>query len=126
MGIDYGRKKIGLAIAEGPLAEPYAVIRYENEEVLSKKIRKIIKKEGVERIIVGISEGEMARETRLFGESLERELDIPLEFFDETLTSMDATRLSVEAGIKRRKRKEFEDAYAAAIMLQSHLDRKDL
>ena len=110
-------------MAEGSLAEPFLVVRGENPEELRKKIGQVVEKEAIDKIVVGISEGEMAKETRAFGESLGRELNIPLEFFDETLTSQDATRLSVEAGVKREKRKSFEDAFAASLMLQSYLER---
>ena len=123
LGVDYGRKKIGLAMAEGPLAEPFLVLRGENPEELGKKIGQIVEKEAIDKIVVGISEGEMAKETKAFGESLRGELNIPLEFYDETLTSKDAIRLSVEAGVKRQKRKSFEDAFAATLMLQSYLER---
>ena len=123
LGVDYGRKKIGLALAEGPLAEPLAVVRGENPKELGKKIGQIVEKEAIDKIVIGISEGEMAKETRAFGEELRGKLNIPLEFFDETLTSQEATRLSVEAGVKRQKRKSFEDAFAATLMLQSYLER---
>lgn len=123
LGVDYGRKKIGLALAEGPLAEPLAVVRGENPQELAKKIGQIVEKEAIDKIVIGISEGEMAKETRAFGEELRGKLNLPLEFFDETLTSQEATRLSVEAGVKRQKRKSFEDAFAATLMLQSYLER---
>lgn len=109
LGIDYGRKKIGLAISEGGLAEPWKVIRPD-------EIEKILKDEKFEKIVVGISEGEMAEESKEFAET------IGAETFDETLTSRDAQKLSMEAGIKRKKRKIMEDAYAASIILQNYID----
>jgi len=123
LGVDYGRKKIGLALAEGPLAEPFLVVRGKSPEELKRKVAQIVEKEAIDKIVMGISEGEMAKETKIFGESLKRKLNIPLEFFDETLTSQDATHLSILAGVKRQKRKSFEDAYAASLMLQSYLER---
>lgn len=119
LGIDYGRSKVGIAIAEGPLAEPMGVIRYSDSRELEVKIRGIMEKNGIEKVIVGVSEGEMAKESEEFAKN------IGAETFDETLTSFEAQRLSVEAGIKRKKRKEMEDAYAATIMLQGYLDEKD-
>lgn len=122
LGVDYGRSKVGLAIGEGSLAEPLKVIRYKDPKTFDGEIKKIIEKEGFEKVVVGISEGKMAEETREFVKRLGGEIGIPIETFDETLTSQDAQALSIEAGVKRSKRKKMEDAYAAAIMLQNYLD----
>jgi putative Holliday junction resolvase len=122
LGIDYGRSKIGLALAEGSLAEPRKVIFVKSFEDAIKRIEKEIEIEKPEKVIVGISEGEMGKETGEFRKRLEKEINIPIEEFDETLTSEDAKRLSIEAGIGQKKRHEMEDAYAAAIMLQGYLD----
>ena len=118
LGIDYGRKKIGLALGVGSLAEPMKVIRYSDTKILEGQIKKIVEEENIEKIVVGISEGEMGEESKRFAQS------IGAETFDETLTSKEAQRLSIEAGISRKKRKGMEDAYAASIMLQSYLDSK--
>ena len=117
LGIDYGRRKAGLAIAEGPLAEPLRVIRYKDIKELEQKILQLVRVLQVDKIIVGVSEGEIAQESKEFAQK------ISAETFDETLTTQDAQSLSITAGIKRKKRKDMEDAYAAAIMLQEYIDR---
>ena len=122
LGIDYGRRKVGLAISEGKVAEPLYVIRYSDEKALGASIGRIIKEFETEKVVVGVSEGEMGEESKNFGQSLSQKLQIPVETFDETLSTHDAQRVSIEAGIKREKRKSMEDAYAAAIMLQGYLD----
>ncbi|MFH1864048.1 MAG: Holliday junction resolvase RuvX [bacterium] len=122
LGIDYGRRKVGLAISEGKVAEPLYVIRYSDEKALGASIGRIIKEFETEKVVVGVSEGEMGEESKNFGQSLSQKLQIPVETFDETLSTHDAQRVSVEAGINRKKRKSMEDAYAAAIMLQGYLD----
>lgn len=123
LGIDYGRRKIGLAIADGPLAEPLKMFRYSNFKDLIKKIRTEIEGKQIEKIVIGISEGEMAKETKHFALAISQLFsDIKVETSDETLTTQDAQVLSKEAGIKRKKRHEMEDAYAATIMLQKYLD----
>lgn len=119
LGIDYGRSKLGIAIAYGPLAEPYAVMTLGE----LKKLEEIIKQEKIEKIVVGVSEGKMGDESKKFGDKLGSELGLPVEFQDESLSSIDAQRFSIEAGIKRQKRKALEDSYAAAIMLQSYIDQ---
>lgn len=123
LGIDYGRAKIGLAVALGKFAEPLKVIRYSDTKILAEQIKKIIDEEKIERVVVGISEGKMAEETRRFLSAISNQLSaIKFETFDETLTSQDAQRLSIEAGLPAKKRHGMEDAYAASIMLQNYLD----
>jgi putative Holliday junction resolvase len=124
LAIDYGRSKMGVALGADSFAEPYRVIRYKDIKILREEIKRIIEKEKIDKVVVGISEGEMADETRKFRSRLEKEILIPIELFDETLTSRDAQKLSIEAGVPQKKRHELEDAYAASIMLQNYLDSK--
>jgi len=116
LGVDYGRKKIGLAIAESLLAEPLRVV-----DSLAE-IKKIIQTKNVEKIVVGVSEGKSAKEAREFGRKLHQESGLEIIFQDETLSTQDAQSFSQAAGMKRKKRKELEDAFAATIILQSYLD----
>ncbi len=123
LGIDYGRSKIGLAISEGFLAEPLEVIRDSDTRILRKKMKEIVDKNKIEKIVIGISEGEMAKETMQFLSTIRSTLpNIPVETHDETLSTQDAQRLAIEAHLPRGKRKSLEDAFAAAVMLQSYLD----
>lgn len=124
LGIDYGRKKIGLALADGPLAEPLKILRYQDIKILREKIREIVQTLKIEKIVVGISEGEMGSESKKFSLSLSRSLRIPVDTFDETLTTVEAQKLSIEAKVKRKKRRELEDAYSATLILQDYLDFK--
>lgn len=116
LGIDYGKSKIGLAVGIGSFAEPFKVIRVENFPDAVYKIKKEIENEKPERVVVGISEGDMGEESRKFAK------EVGGLTFDETLTSKDAQKLSIEAGISRKKRHQMEDAYAASLMLQNYLD----
>jgi putative Holliday junction resolvase len=103
LGIDYGRRKIGLALAITILAEAYDVIRYENVEDAIKKIQKVVEKEKIEKVVVGISEGKMADETKRFAKRLERKIEKPIFFQDETLSTQEAQRLSIEANVSRNE-----------------------
>jgi len=116
LGIDYGRSKIGVALGVNSFAEPLKVIRVDSFEDAVSKVRKEIEIEKPSRVVVGISEGEMAEESKKFAEKL------GAVTFDETLTSKDAQKLSIEAGISRTKRHQMEDAYAASLILQGYLD----
>jgi putative holliday junction resolvase len=122
LGIDYGRSKIGLAVADGNLAGPMGVIRYTDTKTLVDKLMKIIEENNIEKVIFGVSEGEMGEESKNFSLNLGKIVKIPVETFDETLSTQDAQRMSLEAGIGQKKRHEMEDAYAATIMLQNYLD----
>jgi putative Holliday junction resolvase len=124
LGIDYGVRKMGLAVSSGSLAEPFRVISVNSPQEALEKIGKIVKSEGIEKVVVGVSEGAMGKESKDFGQELERYFKIPVDFEDETLTSQDSLKLGIEAGMKRKKRKEMEDAFAASVMLQSYIERK--
>ena len=122
LAIDYGRKKIGIATATTMLAEVYGVIRSESVEEAIKKLRNVVEKESINKIVVGVSEGKMAEETKAFAKRLKKVLKLSVTLQDETLSTKLAQSLSINAGIKRKKRKEFEDAYSAAIILQDYLN----
>lgn len=123
LGVDYGRKKIGLAIADGFLAEPLNVLKVNSMQEAAEKVSQVSKVSQISKVIVGISEGAMAEETNKFVSVLRRLSTTPIETFDETLSTQDAQRMAFEAGVKRKKRKVLEDAFAASVMLQSYLDR---
>lgn len=123
LGIDFGTKKIGIATATTTFAEVYGVIRFKTMDEAIKKIKRVVEDEKVEKIVIGISEGEMAKKTKSFGERLEKLIQLPIIFQDETLSTHDAQKLSIEAGIKRKKRRQLEDTYSAVLILQHYLDR---
>ena len=122
LGIDYGRRKIGLAVSDGIIAEPMSVIKINDKEEGIRKLSNIIKELNITNVILGISEGIMAQESKEFGMSLEKEIKIPVLFQDETLSTKSAQELSFDANIKRRRRREMEDAFSAAIILQGYID----
>lgn len=127
LAIDYGRKKIGLAVGDidSKLAEPLEVVRFKSVEEIIKKLGRLIQEKKIEKIVLGISEGKMAQETINFGKKLEEKTKISVIFFDETLSTQTAQKLAIEANIKRKKRKDMEDAYSACIILQEYLDREE-
>lgn len=118
LGIDFGLKKIGLAISEGFLAEPFGVFKNKDQLI------KICQKQEIKKIIIGISEGKMAKKTRDFGSQLALQTGLPVEYQDETLTSEEAKKLMVKIGKPKEKRQKQGDAIAAALILQSYLDQQ--
>ena len=126
LGVDYGTKRIGLALSRAGLAIPLFVIsNYENpksKQIPILKIKEICKTEEVGLIIMGLSENGMAEKTKEFAKRLEEEIDLPLEFADETLSSQVAERKMRVGGMKQSRRAQPMDHYAAAEILQEWLD----
>lgn len=102
LGIDFGPRNIGLALSEGEIAQPYAVVHKLSQ------IETIIKNQKITKIVVGVSEGKSKTAALSFGKKLQSMLRLPVEFIDETLSTH-------EAGPKAH-------AKAAAIILQRYLD----
>lgn len=117
LGIDFGLKKVGIALGNSKLAFPYRVIRYDSQDRLIEQIRKIVKDEKIDKIVVGISEGQMRMKSEEFAKKISADLH------DETLSTKDAQMLSIQAGHSRVKRKRNEDSFAATLILQSYLDK---
>lgn len=122
LGVDYGKSKVGLAIAESGIPQPFGVIKYKDSRVLLEKILSIVKRENVDVVVVGLPEGNIGKETRVFFEVLSQNLSIPVVYQDETLTTYNARVLSIEAGVKKKKREKLEDAYAACLILENYLE----
>lgn len=122
LAIDFGTKRIGLAISRGTLAEPLVVI--ENDSDTFNKITAIIRDEKITQLVVGISEGEMADLTRDFVQDLEEAVggEVPIDFADETLSSVEVQERLKEKGIKQSVRSGPIDHFAAALILESWLE----
>lgn len=133
LGIDYGKKRIGLALSDilGMMAQPFDVIESKGLNNNITNILKIAEENEVSCIVVGIpvnmnsSEGEMANIAREFAEEMKKRSDIKVELIDERLTTVQAERVLVEeANISREKRKNLRDKIAATFILQTYLDIK--
>lgn len=107
---------MGLAMAEGPLAEPLGIISAQNWE---SEIRRIVTEQKIEKIVLGLSEGEMGEKQKAFAQKLNQILGLPVELQEEILTTYDALSKMKEAG----KPMQNEDAIAAALILQAYLDK---
>lgn len=121
LGIDYGRAKVGLAISHnGFLAEPLITLR--GGEGLVERLTKIIEANNVRYLILGLPEGELRGEIDKFGVSIAQKTKVPLEYFDETLSSQEAREKLAGSSIPKMKRKRLEHSAAAAVVLQLWLD----
>lgn len=121
LGIDYGNKRVGVAVSDpqGKIAFPRITL-LENVGLL-KNLGSLVNTEKVSKIVVGLpvaldgSETEQSRKTRIFVEKLKRVVGVTVEFENEIFT----THLVKRAGGK----KEHTDESAAALILQSYLDK---
>jgi len=132
LGIDYGRKRLGLAVSdeEGVLASPLApYVRSRSQEEEIAFLHALVEERSVGTIVIGLplnmdgSEGEMAEEVLEFAAQIRAKIGVPVTTIDERLTSVEAERALIEGGISRRKRKGLRDSLAAVLILQAHLDR---
>ena len=141
VGIDYGRKRIGVSISDPShlLARPLFTIQATKSlEETAKKVAEELTKVGLEEgfwlseVVVGIplmlsgKAGDMAEEVKKFVALLDELLPGEVVTWDERLTSMQATRLLQETGMKRKKRAKVIDEVAAVIILQSYLDHRGI
>jgi putative Holliday junction resolvase len=124
LAIDFGTKRVGVAISRGSLAEPLTILP-QNEGVFSALL-KIFDAERVEKIVVGMSENEMAVKTAHFIEQLKTKTNLPLEIVDETLSSHTVQTNLKESGASLRVRQRPIDDRAAATFLQEYLDDQEM
>ena len=129
LGVDFGERHIGLAIAINGLAEPLSIVEVEDLDAAAKKIVGVCQQEKIKEIVVGLpldSEGRVgpaAIGAKRFGQKLGRETGLKIIFWDETLTSEEALSKMIEAGRRQKKRRKLDDI-SAAIILQEYLDSK--
>lgn len=121
LGIDFGLKNLGLAIAEGPLAEIFGEKHYEVETKVLSFLARLCEEQQVGTIIIGLPEGQLENFVKKFSEKLKKITNLPVIFQDETLSTVEAKQKLIEAGAPRKKRRADHSA-AAALILQDFLD----
>ena len=129
LGVDYGTKRIGLAISDalGLTARPLEVVSRGELEAALLRIKDTYEPElavvGLPTALGGY-EGESVTGARQLADEVSEILDIPVEFVDERFTSHMAENALLESGMRRRDRKATVDKIAAAIILQTYLDAR--
>ena len=130
LGVDLGRARIGLALADDVLrtARALRTIRRRGDEADLEEIARVAREYEVSRAVLGLplnmdgSEGPSARLSRRFAPRLEGALGVPVELFDERLTTFEADARLRERGVSAKDRRDRVDAEAAAVILQGWLD----
>ncbi len=132
LGIDYGTKRVGVAISDplGIIAQGVTTLR--NDGSLLHRLLAIVHERDVTRVVVGMpysddgAKGAKAREVEQFVDRLRQELRVEIDTWDESLSSVEAVRAMVAGGMKRKMRREKRrvDEMAARLMLQGYLDSR--
>src|SRR5713226_10225622 len=151
LAVDYGRARIGLALADAEtrMPQPLSTLERVNRNEDLRRLRELVRELGVKQIVVGLplrldgTRGEMAQEAERFAQRVQKQIGVPVEMVDERLTSWEAERLLEEfagriihaqtpLGTKReshkKKQKKKEegknsvDAIAAAVILREYLE----
>ena len=130
LGVDFGTVRIGLAISDPDrkIAFPLATYARGSREQDENYFRKLMGAEEIGQLVVGLPvhlnghEGSKAIEARGFGQWLSEVTSLPVVFWDERFTTVEAEGLLWSAGLTHKRRKDRRDRVAAQILLQSYLD----
>ena len=133
LSIDYGDKRIGLALSDilKIIAKPFDTIENKSNKFVIDTILEISIEKNVEKIIVGFPltmKGKYSIQTQKvldFINLIEENTSIPIIKYDERLSSIEAKKSLIKQGIKTGHNKGEVDKTAAAIFLQSYLDKND-
>ena len=133
LGLDYGSKTVGVAVSDplGLTAQRVETIWRKQENKLRRtraRIEELVKEYQAERIVIGLPRnmnytmGVRAEKSLEFGEMVEKRTGLPVIMWDERLTTREAERALMEAGVRRENRKDYLDSVAAVLILQGYLD----
>lgn len=131
-GLDLGTKTIGIAVSDGTqmIASPLETIRRKKFGVDAEKLLQLMKANNVVGLVLGLpknmdgSDGPRVQATRAFAQNLSKLTDVPIEFWDERLSTAAVQRMMIEADTSRAKRAQVVDQMAAAYILQGFLDSR--
>jgi putative Holliday junction resolvase len=133
LALDLGSKRIGVAVSDltGTVASPLTVLqRSRSRRHDHERVAALVRDEEAELVVVGLpltlsgEEGPAARGARAEAEALATLIEVPIETFDERLTTVTAERALASAGVRGPARRQVVDKVAAAVILQSFLDRR--
>jgi putative Holliday junction resolvase len=130
LAIDHGSKRIGIAVSDElkMIAQPLEFIPAGSFADFLQRLKELIREKEVDLILVGMprnmdgSYGPAALKVQDFVAALRGAITVPIQTWDERLTSAQANRFLIQGNVRRQKRKEKVDQTAAAILLQSYLD----
>lgn len=137
LAIDYGLKRIGLALSDSLqiIASPLENLEAGKDMAttcsrLKQRLQELAEQgKPVSKIVIGLplhmngTDSERSNQVREFAGYIQRELNLPVDFLDERLTSVQAERSLHEVGFSRKKRSQLVDSVSAVILLQTYLQK---
>lgn len=138
LALDLGSKRIGVALSDltGTVASPLTVIQRSKSQGRAgwrhdhEQIAKLVRDEEADLVVVGLpislsgQEGPAAKAARAEAAALATLIDVPIETYDERLSTVTAQRALTEAGVRGRSGRQVIDKVAAAVFLQAFLDHR--
>lgn len=132
LGIDYGDRYVGFAECDDMeiLAYPLRSVKVKSMKEAIDAAARIATEDKVQSIVIGLplmpdgAEGERAGKTRAFGRVLERVTGLPVAYYDERLTTVQAEEYLAANGIKKRDMKQFTDEASAQIILSDYISAR--
>ena len=130
LGLDFGMARIGVAVSDAMqiVATPRGYVDNKVPKQGFKDLVALIDELEIKKVIIGMplhldgGKGELAMKVDEFVEQLSRRTHVPLETWDERLSTAEATRVLQQAGVKAHKHKQVVDQLAAQLILQNYLD----
>lgn len=131
LGIDFGLKRVGLAVSDPMriIASALDTVTYKSRRELLNRLVEVVRKNEITQVVIGLPrhmdgrEGEMAKMVRQLIDELAKLVAVPIVAWDERLSSVQAERALREMGVRARDTKRGEvDRLAAVFILQSYLD----
>jgi putative Holliday junction resolvase len=129
LAVDYGERRCGLAVTDelGITAQGLETVVADSEEDVLARVAAAVRELGATRILVGLplnmdgTESEKSRKVRAFGEELAQETALPVVYWDERMTTIQARRVMRETERKTRGNKPLVDRISAVLMLQEYM-----
>ena len=130
LAVDHGEKRIGLALSDptAAIASPLTVIAHVSRALDAAQVAALATEHEASLILVGQSFDEdghpnaAGRSAARFAEALRLQINLPVEMWDESLSTQDARASRIELGVSRKKRAGHHDSLAAVVILQSYLE----
>ena len=130
LGVDYGTRRVGLAVSDelGMMALPLDILPVQSSKQVIRDVLRLCQEKKAAGIVVGLplnmdgSRGPAVEAVERFVQELRRQSDLPVEVWDERMSSRQVERMLIDHDVSRSRRKGLVDKLAAQVILQSYLD----
>jgi len=130
LGVDFGTVRIGLAVSDPDriIASPLATYRRQSRDEDAAFFKRLVTEQEIGSIVVGLpvhlsgAEGQKAAEARAFGHWLGEVTGLPISYWDESLSTVQAESALWEAGLTHKRRRQRRDQVAAQVILRAYME----